>query len=84
MTKKRVVSKKEAAIYRTVARELDRAMRSEGPYNSAHEGWAVILEELDELWEEVRKKRRKRCKAKMRHEAAQVAASAIRFINDLL
>lgn len=81
---KRVISKKEAAIYRTVARELDRAMRSEGSFHSAHEGWAVIWEELDELWEEVRKKRRKRNKVRMRHEAAQVAACAIRFIHDLL
>ena len=84
MTKKRAISKKEAAIYRTVARELDRAVRSEKPYNSVHEGWAVILEEVDKLWEEVRRKRHKRNKAKMRHEAAQIAACAIRFINDLL
>jgi NTP pyrophosphatase (non-canonical NTP hydrolase) len=71
------------AIQRKVTRELNRAVQLHGPYNSAHEGYAVILEELDELWEEVRKKRSKRCKTAMRDEAAQVAATAMRFMLDL-
>lgn len=49
--------------------------------NSAHEGYAVILEELDELWEEV--KSQKQDKARMREEAIQVAAMAARFVEDL-
>ena len=24
------------------------------PFNSAHEGWAVLYEEVDEIWDEVR------------------------------
>lgn len=74
---------KKETVLSTAARELDRSIRLHGAYNSAHEGWAVIFEELDELWEEVRKKRSKRCKAAMRRETAQVAATAMRFMLDL-
>ncbi len=49
--------------------------------NSAHEGYAVILEELDELWDEVKSKNPD--KARMREEAIQVAAMAARFVEDL-
>jgi hypothetical protein len=75
---------KNNVILRDLRAEMDRAERAHGPFHSAHEGYAVILEELDELWEEVRKKRSKRSKAAMRREAVQVAAMAIRFIYDLL
>jgi glutamyl-tRNA reductase len=51
--------------------------------NSAHEGWAVIWEELDELWDEVRAKQGARDVAKMRKEAVQVAAMAMRFVLDV-
>lgn len=51
------------------------------PFTSTHEGWAVIWEELDELWDEVRE--RNPTKVNMRKEAVQVAAMALRFIMDL-
>lgn len=51
--------------------------------NSAHEGYAVIAEELDELWEHVRGKQGSRNKDGMRKEAIQVAAMAIRFVLDI-
>lgn len=54
--------------------------------NSAHEGYAVILEELDELWEECRAlkgKPTKAQKARMRKEAIQIAAMAIGFAEEI-
>lgn len=51
--------------------------------NSAHEGFAVLKEEVDELWEEVRAKQGQRVPALMRKEAIQVAAMAIRFVLDV-
>lgn len=62
-----------------VAEELDRSIRLNGQLASAHEGYAVILEELDELKEQVWKKKRLRDKSLMRKEAIQVAAMGIKF-----
>ncbi len=62
-------------------RELNRARQAHGNLHGPHEGYAVILEELDELWEEVKSKLA--TKADMRKEAAQVAAMAIRFMTDV-
>ena len=50
------------------------------PFNSAHEGYAVLLEEVDELWEHVKTRQDKRDLAAMRKEAIQVAAMAVRFV----
>ncbi len=54
------------------------------PFNSAHEGYAVILEELDELWDEIKKKQSVRDHNRMRKEAIQAGAMAIRFVHDIL
>lgn len=42
------------SIAKEVVEELERAEAKFGPFNSSHEGYAVILEELDELWEVVK------------------------------
>lgn len=52
-------------------------------FNSAHEGFAVLKEEVDELWDEVRVKQSDPSRpARMRAEAIQVAAMALRFLDD--
>lgn len=66
-----------------VYEELKRASLKFSPFASAHEGYAVILEELDELKAEVWKNQKTRDVAKMRAEACQVAAMAIRFMVDV-
>ena len=45
---------KTIKIFEEVAAELERAESKFGSYNSSHEGYAVILEELDELWDVVK------------------------------
>ena len=67
-----------------VVQEFGRAINLNGAFHSAHEGYAVIAEELDELWDEVKKNRRKRDPERMRKEASQVAAMALRFMVDIL
>lgn len=65
--------------------ELRRAMEKFPPMHSAHEGYAVTLEELDELWQEVQRKNDGSDPgrpAAMRKEAIQVAAMATRFVID--
>jgi len=49
------------------------------PFNSAHEGYAVLLEEVDELWAHVKTNQNRRDVTAMRAEAIQVAAMALRF-----
>ena len=48
-----------------------------------HEGYAVILEELDELWQEVKKNQRNYDLEAQRKEAIQCAAMCVRFIAEL-
>ena len=68
----------EISIAAEAGSELVRASKLHREFTSAHEGYAVILEELDELWDEVKK--REPDIEKMRHEAIQVAAMAMRFV----
>ena len=66
-----------------VQTEFERASSLYPAFNSAHEGYAVLLEEVEELWDEVKKSPKRREPAKMREEAIQVAAMAMRFVNDV-
>lgn len=70
-------------IFSEISSELERARFTYSDFHSSHEGYATILEELDEMWEEIKKKPHKRSKQKMRKEAIQVAAMSVRFICDI-
>ena len=78
-------------IYEEIRRELREARMCHATFNNAHEGWAVIYEEVVELQAEVFKKQpsrdfsrmRKEAIQRMRKEAIQIAAMAIRFIEDV-
>jgi hypothetical protein len=61
--------------------EAGRACAVWAPFNSIHEGYSVILEELDELWAECKTKTPD--KSALRIEAIQLAAMAIRFAAEL-
>lgn len=63
--------------------ELRRAKRLFAAFHSEHEGFAIILEELDELKAEIWKNQSKRDRAAIRKEAVQLAAMAMRFVDDL-
>lgn len=67
-----------------VGEELLRARKKYRAMASAHEGWAVLREEVDELWEEVKKKPSKRDPAAMYDELIQVAAMAQRMAEDIV
>jgi hypothetical protein len=75
--------KKLQKIMLAVQREATRAMSLHAPMHNEHEGYAVILEELDELWDEIKLKQSARNPPAIRQEALQVAAMAIRMIYDL-
>jgi len=65
-----------------VAEEIASARRQHKPINSTHEGYSVILEELDEFWQEVKKKSRDRDRAAMLRELVQLGAMAQRCAED--
>jgi hypothetical protein len=72
-----------SALMVEVEAEVRSAVAQHGGMASAHEGYAVILEELDELKDEVWKNRKTRDMAAMRKEAIQVAAMGVRFVLDV-
>jgi NTP pyrophosphatase (non-canonical NTP hydrolase) len=63
--------------------EVSTASEKWPPFNSAHEGFAVLAEEVGELWAHVRTRQSKRDLPAMRKEAIQVAAMALRFAADV-
>lgn len=72
----------QAEAIKAVDEELARARFKFPEFKSPHEGYAIILEELEELKAEVFTKQSRRDGDKMRKEAMQVAAMAIRFMTD--
>jgi hypothetical protein len=71
------------SIIQEVLVEYERASSNFAPFNSAHEGFAVMDEEVDELWTHVKTNQKKRDIPAMRQEAIQVAAMAIKFVIDV-
>ena len=68
-----------------VAKILDehgRAIKSFKRLNSPHEGSAVVREEFEELWEEV--KRRNHDYVAMEKEAVHLGAMVIRFLTEVI
>lgn len=68
----------EAALV-DIGAELQRARLKFGAFHSAHEGFAVALEEVDELRAHVWRKQRERDLDAMRNEAIQAAAMFAAF-----
>ena len=58
-------------------REYHRAREAFGAFHSAHEGHAVLKEEVDELWDAIKAKQSAEY---LRREAVQVGAMALAFI----
>jgi hypothetical protein len=66
-------------MLRLVELELWAACDKFKPMNSAHEGFAILKEEVDELWDDIKANNLAGAKA----EAKQVAAMAVRFMMDV-
>jgi hypothetical protein len=74
---------KLSQVTELVRDEVKGATELYGPFHSAHEGYGVLLEEVDELWTEVKVRQTARDIEKMKKEAIQVAAMACRFVVDV-
>ncbi len=73
-----------SAAMRLIEDECDRVINMIGrpPLNSYHEGYALLAEEVDELWQEIKNKDHLRSQTAVLNEAVQVATVAIRIITD--
>lgn len=63
--------------------EAERATSLHGNFNSAHEAYGVLAEEVEEFWEEVRKKREHRTQQSMAVELVQIAAVCLKAYQKL-
>ena len=71
---------REIYFQKLILAEFEDATQKFGKFNSKHEGYAIIKEELDELWDAIKKNE---LQEQIRREAIQIAAMALRFLYDL-
>lgn len=64
--------------------EYKHVRKNKKPFNSFHESWGVIFEEVDEYWDEVKKKKSARDRKNALHELVQIATACQRAAEDLL
>lgn len=66
-----------------IKKEFNRAKDLYPAFHSNHEAYAVIKEEIDELWDEIKRSKDVRANDKIRKELIQVGAMVLRYLNDL-
>jgi hypothetical protein len=68
-----------------VQREINRAREKHAPIHSLHEGYAVLLEEVDDLWERVKMQNTNHeGDAPTYRELVQIGAMAQRIAEDVI
>ena len=70
-------------LLKAIEAEYNAASSKYPAFHSTHEGYAVIKEEVDELWDLVKANKGIAGNDTMKQEAIQIAAMALRFIKDL-
>ena len=72
---------KKITAFDLIETELIGATDKFGKFSSVHEGYAIIQEELDELWDAIKDKEQNIHQVRM--EVVQLGAMAVRFLIDL-
>jgi NTP pyrophosphatase (non-canonical NTP hydrolase) len=73
--------RKRNNLFYIIEKEINFSRLDHGEFKGSHEGYAVLLEEVDELWSEIKKKDRDF--DKMKKECIQIAAMAVKFYEDI-
>jgi hypothetical protein len=68
---------------RAIEEELVSSDRHGSTFHSLHEAYAVLLEEVEEVWDIAKQKRRLRSKGELRKELIQIAAMAIKALQSM-
>lgn len=74
---------KRKDVMKLINNELCKTGIEKPKFHSTHEGYAVLKEEIDELWDEIKVSKSYNANMLMVKEAVQVAAMAIKFIENL-
>jgi hypothetical protein len=84
-SKKRFDEEIAVTFSREIFEEMAQTSLKFPPFNSDHEGFAVLKEEVDELWDVVKLNKSKHPERAvlMRKECIQVGAMALRFLHDM-
>lgn len=72
----------QAEVFADISDELERAL-PHGDFSSLHEAWAVMEEELDEVHDIMLLKKRDRDPVHLRAELIQLAAMAVKGIENI-
>lgn len=72
-----------AILLREISEEVERAKRHGEKFASLHEAYAVLLEEVDEMWDITRMKRRDRDAISLRKELIQIGAMAVKALESM-
>lgn len=78
-----MLARDRAATLLVISREVERSKMHGDKFASLHEAYAVMLEELDEVWDLTRMKKRDRDPAAIRKELIQLAAMAVKAIESV-
>ena len=65
-----------------VKKELSSARSKHGKQHSLHEGYGILLEEVDELWDEIKKKSSQRDLDNLLNELVQIGSCAQKMAED--
>ncbi len=52
-------------------------------FHSNHEAYAVIKEEVDELWDAIKKEKNVKGNDQIRHELIQIGAMVVKYLDNL-
>lgn len=63
--------------------EYNRASNLYPNFHSNHEGYAVLKEEVDELWDAIKKSKDVIGNDQIKHELIQIGAMVVRYLDNL-
>jgi hypothetical protein len=69
----------ERIIAGLILKEAERAVELHGDFNSDHEAYGVLMEEVEEVWEQVKRKCGERDRRAMVEELVQIGAVALKW-----